>query len=92
MPVAWISYEWADNQYRDVDFVAQELQRVGLQVRLKQWDLGDRSQTSRRCVAALLCGHPLRGARAGDVVAHGRAEQRSNEMRQSFQLSRGAVV
>lgn len=39
MPVAWISYEWADNQYRDVDFVAQELQRVGLQVRLKQWDL-----------------------------------------------------
>lgn len=30
MPVAWISYEWADNQYRDVDFVAQELQRVGL--------------------------------------------------------------
>lgn len=26
---------WADNQYRDVDFIAQELKRVSVQVRLK---------------------------------------------------------
>ena len=40
MAVVWITYEWADNEFRDVDFIAQELRRVGLQVKLKQWHLG----------------------------------------------------
>jgi len=40
----WITYAWADNQDQDVDFIAQELQRVGLEVKLDRWNIkaGDR--------------------------------------------------
>lgn len=39
MAVVWLTYSWADNKDRDVDFIAQELTRVGLTVRLDRWDL-----------------------------------------------------
>ncbi len=32
MPKLWLTYAWTDNQDNDVDFVAQELERRGLQV------------------------------------------------------------
>jgi hypothetical protein len=34
MATVWITYAWADNQHNDIDFVAQELGRVGLTVKL----------------------------------------------------------
>lgn len=40
MATVWITYAWADNQHRDVDFVAQELKRAGLTVKLDRWNLG----------------------------------------------------
>lgn len=40
MATVWITYAWTDNQHGDVDFVAQELQRAGLTVRLDRWNLG----------------------------------------------------
>jgi hypothetical protein len=39
MATVWITYAWADNQHGDVDFVAQELQRAGLTVKLDRWNL-----------------------------------------------------
>ena len=39
MPAVWITYAWADNQERDVDFVAQELRGIGLEVKLDRWNL-----------------------------------------------------
>lgn len=35
----WITYAWADNSSRDVDFLAQELQSVGVTVKLDRWTL-----------------------------------------------------
>jgi hypothetical protein len=35
----WITYAWADNQYADVDYIAQELGRVGLTVKLDRWNI-----------------------------------------------------
>jgi len=40
MATVWITYSWADNQHGDVDFVAQELGRAGLTVKLDRWNLG----------------------------------------------------
>ncbi len=40
MATVWITYAWADNQHNDVDFVAQELGRAGLTVKLDRWNLG----------------------------------------------------
>ena len=40
MATIWITYAWADNQHNDVDFVAQELERAGLTVKLDRWNLG----------------------------------------------------
>lgn len=40
MATVWITYAWADNEHGDVDFVAQELQRSGLTVKLDRWNLG----------------------------------------------------
>ncbi|MGE5809769.1 MAG: toll/interleukin-1 receptor domain-containing protein [Nitrospirota bacterium] len=37
MPTIWITYAWDDNTQCDVDFVAQELVRVGVQVKLGNW-------------------------------------------------------
>ena len=39
MATAWITYAWVDNQDRDVDFIAQELVRAGLNVKLDRWNL-----------------------------------------------------
>jgi hypothetical protein len=39
MATIWITYAWADNAHGDVDFVAQELVRAGLQVKLDRWNL-----------------------------------------------------
>jgi hypothetical protein len=39
MATVWITYAWADNEHGDVDFVAQELQRAGLTVKLDRWNL-----------------------------------------------------
>lgn len=38
MPAVWITHSWADNK-GDVDFIAQELTGVGLQVKLDRWTL-----------------------------------------------------
>jgi hypothetical protein len=40
MATIWITYAWADNQHSDIDFVAQELGRAGLTVKLDRWNLG----------------------------------------------------
>jgi len=37
--VVWLTYAWDDNVAGDVDFVAQELVRAGLVVRLDRWNL-----------------------------------------------------
>ena len=39
MPTIWITYAWDDNTQCDVDFVAQELVRVGVQVMLGSWNI-----------------------------------------------------
>ena len=39
MATVWITYAWADNEHRDVDFVAQELGRAGVTVKLDRWNL-----------------------------------------------------
>lgn len=39
MPSLWITYAWADNRDSDVDFLAQELGRAGLSVKLDRWNL-----------------------------------------------------
>jgi len=35
----WITYAWDDNTQSDVDFVAQELSRVGVHVKLNHWNI-----------------------------------------------------
>ena len=35
----WLTYAWDDNLGGDVDFAAQELLRVGLEVKLDRWNL-----------------------------------------------------
>jgi len=40
MSSVWITYAWADNKDRDVDFAAQELIGAGLEVKLDRWNLG----------------------------------------------------
>lgn len=39
MAKAWISYAWSDNETSDVDFVAQELRLMGLNIHLDRWDI-----------------------------------------------------
>lgn len=39
MATVWITYAWGDNKDTDVDFIAQELQRVGLVVKLDRWNI-----------------------------------------------------
>mgnify|MGYP001565176638 FL=1 len=39
MSTIWITYAWNDNTECDVDFVAQELVRVGVQVKLGLWSV-----------------------------------------------------
>ena len=40
MATIWLTYAWADNGTGDVDFVAQEIQRSGVSVKLDRWNLG----------------------------------------------------
>lgn len=35
----WLTYAWNDNMDGDVDFIAQELTRAGLEVKLDRWNL-----------------------------------------------------
>jgi len=39
MDTVWLTYAWEDNKSGDVDFVAQELQRCGLTVKLDRWNI-----------------------------------------------------
>jgi hypothetical protein len=39
MTALWLTYAWRDNQQLDVEFIAQELEKAGLQVKLDRWDL-----------------------------------------------------
>lgn len=40
MAKLWITYAWADNEHGDVDFIAQELQNSGLEIKLDRWNIG----------------------------------------------------
>ena len=35
----WLTYAWLDNAEQDVDYIAQELRRLGLNVQLDRWNL-----------------------------------------------------
>lgn len=39
MPTIWITYAWDDNANHDVDFIAQELQAAGVNVKLDRWNI-----------------------------------------------------
>nr|WP_295836729.1 toll/interleukin-1 receptor domain-containing protein [uncultured Azospirillum sp.] len=39
MKKLWLSYAWKDNEQSDVDFVAQEIEKVGIDVRIDRWSL-----------------------------------------------------
>ena len=39
MATIWLTYAWDDNQHGDVDYVAQELVKYGVDVRLDRWNL-----------------------------------------------------
>ena len=39
MAKIWITYAWDDNEQGDVDFIAQELERSGVEVKLDRWNL-----------------------------------------------------
>lgn len=39
MATVWITYAWNDNNDSDVDFIAQELERIGLSVKLDRWNV-----------------------------------------------------
>ena len=40
MATIWMTYAWNDNQNKDVEFLAQELQGAGLTVKLDRWNIG----------------------------------------------------
>lgn len=39
MKKVWVTYAWADNEKGDVDFVAQELERAGVEIKLDRWNI-----------------------------------------------------
>jgi hypothetical protein len=39
MPTLWLTYAWKDNEEGDVDFIAQELGRAGIDVKLDRWNI-----------------------------------------------------
>lgn len=39
MAKIWITYAWSDNQQGDVDFIAQEIQQSGAEVKLDRWSI-----------------------------------------------------
>lgn len=40
MATIWLTYAWDDNKSGDVEFIAQELVRAGLNVKLDRWTIG----------------------------------------------------
>ena len=40
MATIWLTYSWNDNTDGDVDFIAQELIRAGVNVKLDRWNIG----------------------------------------------------
>lgn len=40
MTKVWLTYAWDDNKNNALDFVAQEIEKAGVQVRLDRWDVG----------------------------------------------------
>jgi hypothetical protein len=39
MKKVWLTYAWSDNKEQDVDFIAQEIQSYGLEVKLDRWQI-----------------------------------------------------
>lgn len=39
MATVWITYAWKDNEDGDADFIAQELQNEGIEVKLDRWNI-----------------------------------------------------
>lgn len=39
MPTAWLTYSWKDNNDNDVDFIVQEIRKVGIDVKLDRWNI-----------------------------------------------------
>lgn len=39
MPVAWLTYAWRDNQDQQIDYIVQELEAYGVQIRLDRRDI-----------------------------------------------------
>lgn len=39
MPTVWLTYAWDDNKNKDVDYVAQELENIGIKVKLDRWNI-----------------------------------------------------
>ena len=64
MATIWLTYAWGDNKDQDVDYVAQELTRFGLDVKLDRWNIAagrrlwpqieEFIQDPRQCDASLL--------------------------------------
>jgi hypothetical protein len=40
MTSVWLTYAWQDNADLDLDYIAQELQRAGIVVKLDRWNIG----------------------------------------------------
>lgn len=39
MKTLWITYSWEDNKNGDIEFIAQELEKVGIDVKLDRWTI-----------------------------------------------------
>jgi hypothetical protein len=39
MKTLWITYSWEDNKNGDIEFIAQELEKVGINVKLDRWNI-----------------------------------------------------
>ena len=39
MSTIWLTYAWDDNLHSDVDFIAQEIENVGVNVKLDRWNI-----------------------------------------------------
>lgn len=40
MATIWLTYAWDDNKNQDVDYIAQEIERAGVTVKLDRWNIG----------------------------------------------------
>ncbi len=40
MKTIWLTYAWADNSDGDIDYIAQELVRSGVSIKLDRWNIG----------------------------------------------------